>query len=279
MRVFVDESLKKHTTIGIGGNANNFFVPENVEELFDLLKLYPDSKIISAGSNLLINDAHNFENVIYMGKVDENICDLGEGIFYCGASVHIQKLIKAINALGYGGIEELISIPGMLGGLIYMNASIGNDDICLSSYLEKVYAIRNNKKITFLKGECQFGHRSSIFQKEPIIITGAIFKFPSQSLQKSEERIRNRYKRVKETQDYSGANFGSLFKECDYRLMEHLKYFNIKSGGVRLSAKTTNWIVHDGSGSYRDVQRVIKVCKIIHKCFFKKALLEVVVWE
>lgn len=210
MEIRKNESLKAHTTIKIGGKATNFYIPENTEELRILTESLCKYRILSAGSNLLINDSHDFENVIYMGKVDNKISNHGAGVFYCGASVRVQKLIHEIHKSGYGGIEELISIPGMIGGLIFMNASIGNDVVCLTDYLERVYAIKDSHALVLSKEECCFGHRSSIFQKESIIITGAEFKFPLQDEETSRSRLDTRQAVAKDRQDHSGYNFGSL---------------------------------------------------------------------
>ena len=62
-----------------------------------------------------------------MNKVNNDIISLGNGKYYIGASVRLQRIINTINKDGYGGIEYLMSVPAMLGGAIYMNAGQGSD--------------------------------------------------------------------------------------------------------------------------------------------------------
>lgn len=274
-----NEDLKKYTSIHIGGIAANFYIPENISELKQILVEYPDAYILSAGSNLLINDRKTFANVIYMSELDKNITDLGDGKFYCGASVRGSKLIHEINNHGYGGIEEMISIPGMLGGLIYMNASIGNDQVCLSSFVEKVYAIKDNQELILSVSDCCFTHRCSIFHQGGYVITGAELRFPFQDKNISKERKTRRIDLCKTKLDYSGFNFGSVFKVCDYRLMDRLRRLNIRLGRARLSSKTTNWIIAREGATFMNVYGIVLLCKFIHKITMKKAIPEICIWK
>ena len=62
MEVICNESLKKYTTIKIGGIAKRLYIPESTDELIELINKLNSSKlyIISGGSNLLINDEKVF---------------------------------------------------------------------------------------------------------------------------------------------------------------------------------------------------------------------------
>ena len=65
MKILHYENLAKYTTIKIGGNAKNFYIPENEKELLSLVRDLNEYKILGGGSNLLINDRITFSNVIY----------------------------------------------------------------------------------------------------------------------------------------------------------------------------------------------------------------------
>lgn len=283
MKVLYNESLAKYTTMKIGGVAGNFYVPENSEELKEVIRKNKNNYyILSAGSNLLINDKKTFENVIFMRDVDGSIINYGEGRFYCGASVRIQKLIKSINEAGYGGIEYLNSIPAFIGGMIYMNAGIGNNSDCISTYLEKVYAVDvEGNKVIFEKEDCMFSHRKSIFQKSNYIILGADFKFPKQDYETSKKRIDERKKRSSQVLDTSGGNFGSVFLECDVRIMKLIRMLKIgyKKNGVVYSSKCLNYLINRGEGTYEQAFKLINMCIKIHKLLNKNIQVEVTIWE
>ena len=129
------------------------------------------------GSNLLINDKKIFKTVIYMKNIDNRIIQLTEGRFYVGASNRIQKVITELNQLGYGGFEEFIGLPAMIGGMIYMNAGIGSENnsrFTMSDFVERVRAFDLETKdyIWLLNKDCEFSHRKSVFQTGKYIIVG-----------------------------------------------------------------------------------------------------------
>ena len=214
-----------------------------------------------------------------MGEVSKDIRNMGNGRYYCGASVRIQKLISVINQDGYGGIEELVSVPAMIGGMIYMNASIGNDAVVLSDYIVSVDVLCQGKRKSLSKEECGFTHRSSKFHSNACVIIGAEFQFPEQPFEVSEQKRKKRLEACKQKLDFSGNNFGSLFKQCDYKLMSRLARLGVKRGKVSLSRKTTNWLLNNGGGTYKQAMSVIKICKCFHRLFGKNAELEVCVWD
>ena len=143
MKILQDEDLSKYTSVRIGGTAKTMYFPESRDELIDLIKHHDTPVFISGGSNLLINN-REFETVINLKSVDSSLEHLGGGRFRAGASVHLQKLINTINENGYGGIEYLFSVPGLVGGAIVMNAGRGKTHKkCISDYIISVDAIRD----------------------------------------------------------------------------------------------------------------------------------------
>lgn len=120
----------------MGGIAKEYLSPESLEELIEAVRL-GESKKIGGGSNVLIAE-HSFERVIDLGKFDTSIKNIG-GRYRVGASVRLFKLINAINKDGYGGIEYLYSVPGLVGGAVVMNAGRGRRyGQCISDYIEEV---------------------------------------------------------------------------------------------------------------------------------------------
>lgn len=271
----------------MGGIAENYYIPESAKDI-ELLISYLNGKeyyILSGGSNLLINDNKKFEHIIFMRDSFQEFENKENGYFYCGASVRVQKLINLVNQNGYGGIEELISLPGaMLGGLIYMNAGIGgekNPVFTISDFIIRVYAIDrvNGRKMEFLKNDCEFKHRYSLFQSNQYIITGADLKFYEQDIEISKQRINARIIRCKERQDHSGGTFGSCYKTSNRYIMKVIQKLSIKKGNIKFSSKTSNWMLNMGDGKFTDAMSLIGTVQNIHKLFGKNVDLEVRVWK
>ena len=73
------------------------------------------------------------------------------------------------------GFEGLEGIPGSIGGGIFMNASAYGS--CISDNIMYVDCIdAKGEFVRFLKSECEFKYRESIFKKGCFIIIGAMFR-------------------------------------------------------------------------------------------------------
>ena len=173
-----NEPLAKYTTIKIGGIAKNFFIPEDETELIELVRNIDGYRILGGGSNLLINDKSEYDNVIYMKSFNEVLEMDSNKLVRVGSSVSLQKLINFINENEVGGIEYLYSVPGLVGGAIYMNAGRGRSyNKSISDYVFRVKVFHNNEVKWLSKQECNFSYRKSVFQSDEYIILEIEFKF------------------------------------------------------------------------------------------------------
>lgn len=286
-------SLKKKTTFKIGGVANCFFIPESEQELvektYEIYKKNGTVYIISGGSNLLINDEKVFESVISMEKACIGFENLGNGRFFVGASHRIQSVIHKVNECGYGGFEELVCLPAMFGGVIYMNAGIGRESaplFTISEFVEsvKTFNLKSGKIVDVSNEECDFGHRHSIFKNNEYVILGATIKCKSIDKEEASRKIMNRRKHCKENFEYGHGCFGSCFSKFNGPLLRVLSMLYKKhilkySGEIRFANNNANWLVNDGDGTYKDAIRLIGQCKKLHSALHQDICCEVVIWD
>src|SRR5439155_824050 len=119
------EPLSFHTSLRIGGPADIFVVPQDVEDIRHAL-MFADREqlpvaVVGGGNNLLVRD-RGVHGVIL--KLEG--C-LGRAEFHgeealAGAGVSLSALIREAAALNLGGIESLVGIPATIGGALAMNA-------------------------------------------------------------------------------------------------------------------------------------------------------------
>ena len=280
--VLENENLSKYTTLGIGGIAKKMYLPEDKYEMQELIKQLQDYNIIGAGSNLLINDKKIFENVICTKKMKREIIDLTDGKFEISSSVMLPYLVKEVNKKGYGGIEFLASVPGTFGGGVVMNAGRGrNSGEFISNYVENITVIKDGRIVTYSKEECEFAYRESYFYNHPdeVIISG-IIQLPRQEYFISESRQKKRLDYCRNTQDHSGRNVGSVFNLYNKYIMCIMQKMHVGwKHGIHFSNKTSNWIINEGEGTYKQVIFLIKLVICMHKVTFLKYHLEVIVWR
>lgn len=279
MKVENNVDLSKYTTFKMGGIANKMYTPETEEELVDLINNLHPEYFLGGGSNLLINE-RKFECVVNLRKFNDEIKNLGDGRFIVGASVRLQKLIKCANEFGYGGIEYLYSVPGLVGGAITMNAGRGESyKKSIADYILSVKAYHEGKIVWINKQDCGFGYRHSIFKDSNYIILSSEFCFEKIDSDKAKKLCVERINLCKKIQDNSLPNFGTVFCVSDPRIMKLMmtSLFR-KQGQVRFSKKTPNWMLND-RGRFQDAIRLLHRVQNIHKIFKKECRTEVVIWK
>ncbi|MBR2343781.1 MAG: FAD-binding protein [Clostridia bacterium] len=292
MVVEKNANLGVRTTMKIGGYAESLYIPETEEELIDITsKTYDEHGrvlILSGGSNLLINDEHRFEEVIYMGSACPEMIALGDGCFYIGASNRIQAVISFVNDNGFGGFEGLVGLPAMFGGIIYMNAGLGGAQkplFTIGDFVERVRAYDLAKKtvVELSREECEFSHRSSAFHRHPYVILGAVIRCPERTPEHSNEIKEARKKYCRENFEYGKGCFGTCFSRASYKILKivsiHDKIWRLGGGRVTFGKNNKNWIVNHGGGRYKDARRIINACIRAHKLCRKEVRCEVIIWE
>ncbi len=293
MIILNNEPLSKRTTFHIGGTAEKLYIPESEEELIQVSKDIYDRDhrvyVISGGSNLLINDDRAFPEVVCMAKACRELEQLHDGVFYIGASVRIQKAISFVNSFGYGGFEELIGLPALFGGIIYMNAGIGRESaplFTISEFVDSVRALdlKTGETVTLTAEECRFGRRTSVFKNGQYIILGAQITCRATDRDDAASRIQKWREYCHKSYEYGKGCFGSCFMRFKGPILRTLSALYKKgilkySGKVRFANNNANWLVNEGGGTYKDAMTIINRCKKLHKLAFQKLECEVIIWD
>lgn len=281
MKLKENVDLSKLVKIKVGGIAESVYYPETIEEL---LEVYSEENtlFISNGNNLLINDKKVFKKVVVLSQFNSKIDQLDDGLFVVGASVSLQKLVKKVNEAGYGGIENLMYVPGLVGAAVSMNAGTGIDRaIYIGNYIKKVKYIDSLGVHEISREECMFTHRGSIFKNDKKIIIELVFNFPTKSKEEITAEIEWKKESANVSQDLRYPTFGSIFSICNPRILK-VSYFVSRvlfSKGMVLSKKNHNWMTNLGKGTYSQAVFIINLSKFLHKIFLSKIKTEVVIWR
>ena len=130
--------MKKHTTFNLGGPAKYFVKPKSINKIIEIINLCKEFSIeyfiLGNGSNLLVSDKgyngviiniheDNFSN-LKVEQIDNNI-------YYItvGGGMLMRNLAKKLCLLSLSGLEDIIDIPGTIGGGIIMNAASGGNGL------------------------------------------------------------------------------------------------------------------------------------------------------
>ena len=253
------EMLSFHTSLRIGGPADIFVVPQDVDDIRHALVFAERDQlpvaVIGGGNNLLITDRG------VRGVVLKLEGCLGRAEFHgeeavAGAGVSLSALIREAAALNLGGLECLVGIPATIGGALAMNA--GTAEGAIGDFVSAVYFLHPDGTI----GECKptNGTGFSLQQfnfPEGVVLAGARLRFQRRAYADIQKDIKQRLKVKKQTQPLALASAGCVWKdvagESAAKLIERVGLRGKRLNGAEISAKHANFIVNRGGATAADI--------------------------
>ncbi len=260
------EPLSFHTSLRIGGPADIFVVPQDVDDIRLALSFAEREQlpieVIGGGNNLLASD-RGFRGVVL--KLDG--C-LGRADFHgeeavAGAGVSLSALIREAAVLNLGGIECLVGIPATIGGAVAMNA--GTPDGWIGDFVSAVYFLHPDGTLGEFKpraGSFSYG----VFAPPPgAVLIGArlgLHRRPCAEIQKD---VKQRLKVKKATQPLALASAGCVWKnppgQVASRLVEKVGLKGKRMNGAEVSAKHANFIVNRGGATGADIKALMDLTR------------------
>tara|TARA_Y100000996_G_scaffold198358_1_gene155589 strand:- start:5259 stop:6206 length:948 start_codon:yes stop_codon:yes gene_type:complete len=272
--VKIDESMKKHSSFGIGGKAKILFLPQNTHDLKSILKYSSnngiDTYVMGSGSNILISDKGFDGILISLKRSFKNLDFYDNGEITAGSGVMLRRMVKEAIDRNLKGLESLAGVPGTLGGALYMNAGAYGAEIS-NYFLSARMMNMNGEEIELSKDNVRFSYRKSTFPNDCILLE-ARFKFEYGDIEKI-KKDKNKFSisRV-DSQPLNFRSAGSVFKNPSPTLaagylIDQAGLKGERKGGAMISDKHANFIVNLRNAESSDVIYLIK--KIKDKIFHK----------
>ena len=271
MEVLKNESMKKHTSFRIGGEAEIFAKAKNVEQIKAVLEISKSNNIplnvIGNGSNLLVKDEGIKGIVLRIDLEDYNIEEKEDSqvIITVGSGMLLGKLAFILLNESIEGFEFASGIPGTIGGAVRMNAGAYGKEF-KDIVIETTALDKNGQVVKFNNKEQQFEYRSSIFKnKEYIILETKLQLEKVQDSGKIKEKM-DEYKKSRiEKQPMEYPSAGSTFKRGEdfitAQLIDECGLKGYKVGGAQVSTKHAGFIVNTGDATAEDVLKLVKIVK------------------
>ncbi len=267
-RVVAQQSMKELTSLKIGGQADLFVVPEDLEDLKTVISFCRERGIcllmIGNGSKLLIRD-EGFKGVVAkLGPSFTKIENEGEEITV-GAGLDLSTLIDFVAEKGLSGLELLAGIPGTVGGAIVRSASAFGQDLG-----QRVISVRaldnNNGDFTIHKEDILFGYRTSIFlEKRDWIITEVKLALSPEKKEDVLSRLREARDKKIRTQPISSPSAGCVFKNPASSwaglLIQRAGCSGLRVGDAQVSTQHANFIINKGNARARDIIELIDMVR------------------
>jgi UDP-N-acetylmuramate dehydrogenase len=260
------EPLSFHTSLRIGGSADIFVIPQDVEDIRLALSFAEREQlpieVIGGGNNLLVSD-RGFRGVVLrlegcLGRAEFH----GEEVV-AGAGVSLAALIREAAATNLGGLECLVGIPATVGGAIATNA--GTQDGWIGDFVSAVYFLYPDGILgEFKPGGNAFSYR--VFQPPPgAVLIGARLRLHRRLHAEIQKEIKQRLKKKKTTQPLALASAGCVWKnppgDLAGRLVEKVGLKGKRLNGAEISAKHANFIVNRGGARAVDIKALMDMTR------------------
>lgn len=280
--ILINEPMKNHTTFKIGGNADFVVLPENIDEVINLIKFLKEEKInyfvMGNGSNLLVKD-EGYRGVII--KLGSNFSDIkvSGNIIKASSGALLTKISNIAQKESLKGFEELSGIPGSLGGAIYMNAGAYGKEI--KNVLKSVTFLNENLEVeTRDIKDLKMEYRKTLFSENKYIVLEAQIELEKGDACMILERIREVTKMRTDKQPLNFPSAGSTFKRpvghFAGKLIEDANLKGYTLGGAKVSEKHAGFIINYNSATFLDVINLTEeVKKIVKEKFNVELELEV----
>ncbi len=262
------EPMSRHTSWRVGGVADRFYRPADINDLSLYLKsLNMDEPVfwLGLGSNVLITDAGIRGTVICTSGVLNEVKKIDDTHIYVEAGVPSPKLAKFSAKLGLSGAEFLSGIPGTFGGALKMNAgAVGGETWDIVESVETIDIQGVIHKRTPEEFSIAYRHVQAKEEKRKSEwFVSAVIKLSKGDKEESLQIIKDHLNRRGATQPTQQPNAGSVFRnpDGDYaaKLIESCGLKGFCIGGACVSEKHANFIINTGTATAKDIERLIKV--------------------
>ncbi|MGB1741880.1 MAG: UDP-N-acetylmuramate dehydrogenase [Cycloclasticus sp.] len=256
------EPLARYTSWRVGGEADYFYKPANIEDTQHYLRsLSGDESVLwlGLGSNVLVRDGGVRGVVIYTRGCLKQMEQTPDELLMVEAGVPCALVAKFAAEKNLSGAEFLAGIPGTMGGALAMNAgAFGGETWPLVKRV--VMLNRHGDLIERQANEFTVGYRSvSVAEDEWFV--ACYLDLPKGVHEEGREKIRQLLAKRSKTQPTNIPSGGSVFKnpEGDYaaRLIEATGLKGYRLGGAQVSEKHANFILNTGEATAKDIESLI----------------------
>ena len=259
----MNESLKKHTTYGIGGPADLMIFPKCKQDLIKVIEIINKNKIqltiLGSGSNVLVSD-NGIRGAVISLKNSLKQIEVDDNILYAECGTMLGKIVKHAVKNNLIGLENLNGVPGTLGGALIMNAGAWGGEI--SENLIHVEVINSKSEIQKIqKKDLNFSYRQSSFNKDDILLS-AKFNLKKADKDIIKENFIEAQSGRKKSQPLNKRSAGSLFKNPKNnsagKLLDEAGLKGLSIGDAKISEKHANFFINDGDATSKDMLMLIK---------------------
>lgn len=285
-----NQMLSDLTWLRVGGPAEYFFQPSDLEDLMYFLSNVPDNISlfpIGVGSNLLVRDGGIKGVVIRLGK-GFNSVEVSNGLVVAGAAALDSFVARRAADNGYD-LTFLRTIPGSIGGALKMNAGCYGKYI--SDYFVSAKAVNRSGEVVKLeKTDVLFSYRNTDLSAD-LVVVSVTFAPPSGEVAALYEKMRVQKEKRDSEQPTKEITAGSTFRNpCGFsssghinedhefkawKVIEDAGLRGFQMGAAKMHEKHPNFLTNTGGATASELE---EFGEMVRKKVFKNSGIDLK-WE
>ena len=280
----IDEPLAPLTWLKVGGSAQLFIEPRSIDELQAVVKAVQQEdlpvRLLGSGSNVLVRD-DGFSGVVIHLQGDEfSFVEIEENCLKVGGATPLSNAISGAVGAGLAGLEELVGIPGTVGGAIKGNAGGRHGEI--GQVVKSVDVMTAaGERFTRSGDELTFEYRRSSINE--LVVLSAVLELKPGDEDEITKRMRQIWITKKSTQPFSFQSAGCIFKNprglSAGALIDQAELKGTKVGNAEISERHGNFIVTHEGATATEVLHLIDVIKSrVHEVHGIDLETEIQIW-
>jgi len=268
--VSYDEPMGRHTSFRIGGPADLYITPQNAGQAAEVYGLLSNRNIptfvLGAGANILVSDLGIRAAVIDMSGLQGCTVarsDRGATLEALAGTPMSEASVHALEQ-GLSGLEFIYSMPGSVGGSVWMNARCYGRSIS-EALLRVQYAEQSGRMATMDVKQDQFSYKRSPFQDSGVLILSATFALVPGDTAAMHERMEAIEEDRKRKGHFLYPCAGSIFKNDRAfgnptgKLIDSLGLKGRCIGRACVSELHGNIVVNKGTARAEEVVQLIRL--------------------
>jgi UDP-N-acetylmuramate dehydrogenase len=262
--VTVNEPMAEHTSFKIGGPADVFVKPRNIDGLVNIVNTCAEKGIplfiMGNGTNLLVRDK-GIRGVVM--QIADNIgrYEIDGETIAAEAGISISRLARVAMEHGLSGLEFAEGIPGTLGGAVTMNAGAYGGEMSMIVE-DSEYLSPGGSVVTVGKQQHRFGKRTSFIQTDGGVVLRTRLKLKKGDKEQIKAKMDEFRASRQKKQPLDLPSAGSIFKRPEGyfagKLIQDCGLRGFRIGGAEVSGLHCGFIVNRGNASAEDVLKLIE---------------------
>jgi UDP-N-acetylmuramate dehydrogenase len=263
--VLAHEPMARHTSLRIGGPADLFAVPADVEDLKAVLAFGRIAglavHVCGGGSNTLVRDG-GIRGIVLQLNAFQALAREGTEVT-AGAGVRVSRLLAFCSKTGLAGLETLSGVPGSVGGAVWGNAGAWGG--AAADRLARLRLVtRDGEELRLAREAVAFDYRRSGLPPGSVV-TEATFALEPGDPGAIRQQISRWLIQRNARQPVEFRSAGSIFMNPpgDYagRLVELAGLKGTQVGGAKISERHGNFFVNLGGARAADVLALIDLAR------------------